>query len=258
MNNLINDIKWRDLVSYERWEIVKELFLPVPWLVMSLTSAYYQFYLLSVICAFYFFLTSLRVSHNAFHYALGLPRRFTDIIMLVQSMLMLGSLHAVQCTHLLHHKHCMTNEDIEGKVAKQKIWTVLIKGPLFPLAIHYYALKYAKRNKLGWIYSEILLNAIIIISVFFVLDIFILKLHFTLMLAGYCFSAFFAVWTVHRKCAQNKYSIRTLRGKFKNLLFYNMFFHLEHHLFPGVPTCHLPQLAKRIDDAGVKSYEYVF
>ena len=27
---------------------------------------------------------------------------------------------------------------------------------------------------------------------------------------------------------------------------YNMFFHLEHHLFPGVPTIKLPALAKRI------------
>ena len=26
-----------------------------------------------------------------------------------------------------------------------------------------------------------------------------------------------------------------------------MFYHLEHHLFPNVPTCHLPQLASRLD-----------
>jgi fatty acid desaturase len=28
-----------------------------------------------------------------------------------------------------------------------------------------------------------------------------------------------------------------------------MFFHVEHHLFPAVPTCHLPQLARRLDEA---------
>ncbi|MBK8345469.1 MAG: fatty acid desaturase [Bacteroidetes bacterium] len=27
-----------------------------------------------------------------------------------------------------------------------------------------------------------------------------------------------------------------------------MFYHTEHHLFPKVPTCHLPQLAARIDE----------
>ena len=26
-----------------------------------------------------------------------------------------------------------------------------------------------------------------------------------------------------------------------------MFYHTEHHLFPKVPTCHLPELAERID-----------
>jgi beta-carotene hydroxylase len=28
-----------------------------------------------------------------------------------------------------------------------------------------------------------------------------------------------------------------------------MFYHLEHHLFPAVPTCNLGKLAKRLDAA---------
>lgn len=225
---------------------------------MSMACAAYDYYLPAIFCSFYFFLTSLRMSHNAFHYALGLPKRVTDIVMLVQSVLMLGSLHAIQYTHLNHHKHCMTNKDIEGTVAHQKIWEVLVKGPLFPVALHYFALKNAKSENLKWIYSELLLNVAVIVSIFFVFDMFLLKLHVILMLSGYSLSAFFAVWTVHRQCEAPKLRIRTLRGKFRNLLFYNMFFHLEHHLFPAVPTCHLPQLAKRLDEAGIDNYELVF
>jgi fatty acid desaturase len=30
---------------------------------------------------------------------------------------------------------------------------------------------------------------------------------------------------------------------------FEMFFHLEHHLFPKVPTSHLPRLADRLDSA---------
>jgi fatty acid desaturase len=26
-----------------------------------------------------------------------------------------------------------------------------------------------------------------------------------------------------------------------------MFFHVEHHLFPAVPTCHQPELARWLD-----------
>jgi fatty acid desaturase len=35
----------------------------------------------------------------------------------------------------------------------------------------------------------------------------------------------------------------------KNRISFEMFFHLEHHLFPKVPTCHLPRLAERLDQA---------
>jgi len=33
----------------------------------------------------------------------------------------------------------------------------------------------------------------------------------------------------------------------KSRLSYAMFFHVEHHLFPAVPTCHLAMLAARLD-----------
>lgn len=40
---------------------------------------------------------------------------------------------------------------------------------------------------------------------------------------------------------------RTIRGRLKGWATYDMFYHLEHHLFPAVPTCRLPELAKRLD-----------
>ena len=33
----------------------------------------------------------------------------------------------------------------------------------------------------------------------------------------------------------------------KSAVSFGMFYHLEHHLFPRVPTCHLPALAERLD-----------
>ena len=117
---------------------------------------------------------------------------------------------------------------------------------------------FAQRKNLLWIYAELGLNAAVIFGVFFVFDIFALKWHVTLMITGHCLSAFFAVWSVHRGCNSPDFPARTLRGKLKNLLFYNMFFHFEHHLFPQVPTCHLPILAQRIDKAGIRNYELVF
>lgn len=42
---------------------------------------------------------------------------------------------------------------------------------------------------------------------------------------------------------------RTQRTGWKNKITFSMFYHLEHHLFPAVPTIKLPELAKRIDEA---------
>ncbi len=42
---------------------------------------------------------------------------------------------------------------------------------------------------------------------------------------------------------------RTQRTGLKNKITFSMFYHLEHHLFPSVPTIKLPELAKRIDKA---------
>jgi fatty acid desaturase len=59
--------------------------------------------------------------------------------------------------------------------------------------------------------------------------------------------AFFAVWTVHHDTGENPEMARTQRGKWKNRITFSMFYHLEHHLFPAVPTIKLPELAMRID-----------
>jgi fatty acid desaturase len=74
-----------------------------------------------------------------------------------------------------------------------------------------------------------------------------LRYHVIAMVAGQCLTAFFAVWTVHHHCDRTHYIARTLRSRIKNRITFDMFRHIEHHLFPRVPTCHLPELSRRID-----------
>lgn len=89
--------------------------------------------------------------------------------------------------------------------------------------------------------------AAFIIAVFF-RHITFLQYHVLAMLAGELLTGFFAVWTVHHDCDEEVFA-RTLSRQWKNRLTYNMFYHLEHHLFPGVPTIKLPILAARIREA---------
>ena len=80
------------------------------------------------------------------------------------------------------------------------------------------------------------------------LDVKFLFYHSLVMVGGELLSAFFAVWSVHHDCDENTIA-RTQRSGWKNVITYSMFYHLEHHLFPAVPTIKLPELARRIDEA---------
>jgi fatty acid desaturase len=73
--------------------------------------------------------------------------------------------------------------------------------------------------------------------------------HLVIVAIAQCLTAFFAVWITHRGCEGEALIARTQRGRLVNLLSYNMFFHLEHHLFPGVPVKRLGVIAARLDAA---------
>ncbi len=264
MNNprILKREQWQDLLGYQPWETAKELLLPIPWFFLAMWSSHQQFYWLTLFASGYFFLACLRVSHNAFHYCLGLSRKVTDGVMLVLSVLMMTSMRAHQFTHMQHHRHCLTEKDVEGHVARQGFFEMLLHAPLFTMGLHIAALNQAKSKQRFWIKFELLLNIVWIVLVWFWWDVDALKIHTVLMLLSHAVSPVFTVWSVHRDCetdeASNKYDSRTLRSTWLSTLALNMFFHLEHHAYPAIPTCHLPELAKRLDRAGLEDYKTVF
>lgn len=240
---------WRDLVPVTRLEILWELILPAMWLSASLVMAEYGYYLAALSLSFMFFLTGLRLVHNAFHSALGFSRGATEAVLWVMSMVMLGSLHAVRFNHIRHHHLRVADGDVEGQSAEMSAWGALLFGPIFPILLHVTALRYGDQKLRAMVIAELGINAFWVALVFRVFDSQTLRYHVFAMAAGQCFTAFFAVWTVHHHCDRTHYIARTLRNRIKNQITFNMFLHVEHHLCPRVPTCHLPELSKRIDRA---------
>ncbi len=244
----LRQIKWRDLVGLGPGERLWEMTLPLPWLALAIGGFAAPWPALGGVGAVFFFLTGLRLSHNAQHYALGVTRRAHDLILFGLSVLMLGSMHAIQTTHLHHHRHCLDDEDIEAAHVRHPAWRVLLTGWLFPLRMHRAAYRLADRRRRRWILAE--LGAMAgWITVACVFELPALRWFVGAMLVGEAFTAYFAVWIVHRGCTHDGQIARTQRGWLRNLVSYAMFYHLEHHLFPAVPTCHLPELARRLDAA---------
>lgn len=241
----LQQVHWKDLVNLSPNQRIIELSISTPWFVLSLLAAYLEWYLVALPLSFVFFLTCLRQVHNGFHLALGVSKTLTDWIIWFNSILMFGSMHAVKYNHLQHHKHCLTDGDIEGKSAQMPAWKALLYGPLFPIELHINALKNGSNEIRNWVIIE-LGSIVIVYGLIFWLATPMLIYHAIAMLIGECLTAFFAVWTVHHDCDEDMPS-RTLRGVWKNFMTYNMFYHMEHHLFPKVPTINLPKLADRID-----------
>ena len=242
-------VAWRDLVPVSRAEVAGELLLPLLWLGLSLAIAGQGHPVIALGFSFMFFLTGLRLVHNAFHQALGLSTRATDIVLWFLSLAMLGSMHAVKFNHLRHHRLSLGDGDVEGRSARMPAWRALLFGPAFPVLLHRTALIRGSQKLRFTVLAELIMNVVWIGIVFGALHVGILRYHVAAMLTGQCLTAFFAVWTVHHHCDRTHYIARTIRNRIKNAVTFNMFRHIEHHLFPAVPTCHLPELSKRIDIA---------
>jgi fatty acid desaturase len=238
-------VPWKDLVPMTRREKLNEILLPIPWLISSVYGYQQGWIPFGLFCSFYFFLTGLRVSHGAQHYSLGLPRRAQDWALFALSTLMMGSMHAVQVSHLNHHRHCLEEEDYEGGVAREGVGAALCTGPLFILRLHLGAWHIGAQRSRRWIAAELACVGALAIYAVLPEAAFALACHISVMLIGECFTGFFAVWTVHHDCEDA--SGRTQRGDWLNRMSYNMFLHNEHHSYPAVPTVHLHRLANRMD-----------
>ena len=242
----VSPVEWKDLVPLTWKEKWVEITLSLPWLFLSLWLYSRGDFLLGAVCSFYFFLTGLRQSHGAQHYSLGISRPGHDLLLYALSVLMFGSMHAVQASHLQHHRHCLEAEDTEGRVARERWWLAILIGPLFLTRLHQTAWRIGTRRQRCWIAAEVLsIGAMILICVSLGARS-AWHWHATAMLLGECLTAFFAVWIVHHDTPDP--AGRTQRGAWINRLSYNMFFHMEHHLYPAVPTPHLHLLAERLDE----------
>jgi fatty acid desaturase len=241
-------VQWRDLVPMRRRDGLFECLHPLPWLLGSWWFAANALWLLAAPCSFMFFLTALRLNHEAIHRNLGFGARGHQRVIHALSLVMLGSNTAIAFNHLRHHAHVGRPEDVEGKCGQMPLWRVLAYGPLFPLEL----LRTAWARGTGAVkrrmVTDLVLNVAIVVAAAFSGSA-ALRYHIPMMLAAQSLTALFAVWITHRGCHGEELIARTQRSRLINFVTYNMFFHLEHHLFPAVPVKRLGRLAERLDAA---------
>lgn len=259
-----HSVPWRDLVPHQRFETARELCLPLPWLLAAVACGHqasaadaagwvpWGWTVLMGIAVIFVFMLGLRVAHNAFHGTLGLTRRGDHWVMAAISVMMLGSSHAINYTHMYHHKHCMEKGDVEGELAALPFWRALLKSPIYPFYIHIVALRDAPVTQKRWVQAELCVSLLVQCVMLVWLESSVYALYGSMMLVANLSAPMVGIWAVHRGCEGSPTDARSCRSPVVNFLTCGMFYHAEHHLFPAVPTRHLAELAKRIDATGVR------
>jgi fatty acid desaturase len=247
-SEILKKVEWKDLKKLSVREMLIENNLTIPWLLISLTLAYFGYYIAALPFSAFYFLTALRQVHNGFHNSLGTTKFLTWLTLYLNSISMMSSIHAVKYNHIRHHKYCLGEDDYEGKSAGMTWYGAILYGPVHMFLIHKITLQFANKNYKRNVWLELISITAFAFFVFF-FNIHFLIYHIIVMVIGEFMMAFFAVWTVHHDTDESPEFARTQRDGWKNKITFSMFYHLEHHLFPAVPTIKLPELAKRIDQA---------
>ena len=239
------NIEWQDLRQLSLGETVYNIFLSLPFLLLSWWSAWQGWWLLALVATFFFFTAALRQAHDCYHRTLGVEKLATETMLFFLSITMLCSTHAIRHTHLNHHRDPLGDSDVEGNWARLPWYQAILGGGIFSIMIQGFGLTHGSRRNRMLVGFDLLLIFAVIATAFITMHP-VLIYHVLVMILANIMVGFFAVWSVHHGCDDVVYA-RSERHPLINLLTFNLLYHIEHHLFPAVPTNHLPILAKRLD-----------
>ena len=249
-------VQWQDLRVLSKLQIAYNLILPYPFLLLSWWFASQSWYLPACLATYFFFAAAFRQAHDGYHHSLNISKRATTAILLLLSTLLLTSLHSIRATHMEHHRNLLGDSDVEGSLAKLPWYQAMLGGVKYRFDIYRQGLTLSNRGnrRLAWLEFMLifLVVAMIVISLLSAAtpNVWsqVAAYHLITMVLANASVGVIAVWGVHHDCG-DEVMARTERNNLVNALTFNLLYHAEHHLFPAVPSNHLPELARRLDEA---------
>lgn len=142
-----------DTPSLSRAQQVLELARPWVLFAAYVTAAVQGWWLLLPPIALVTFLAAFVQLHDAMHGALGLPRRWNDVVIGAAGLLLLKSGHALMATHMRHHGKVLARDDPEGGVVHWRLVRVLLAGPFHVLGNRRRALAIAPRTRTSQLFE---------------------------------------------------------------------------------------------------------
>ncbi|MEO0649478.1 MAG: fatty acid desaturase [Planctomycetota bacterium] len=240
-----------DLLQTSRGQRRRTLVRPI-WLIAAygLTATFGPFWLLPPI-VFLIFVAVVTATHDVVHDALGLDPRWRDLALFLLGAVLFESGHAYRRTHRRHHDVFPGPDDPEGAPAKASWLRCLLEAPLFLPRLWWWAFQQAggfPRERV-WLLVEACwfvlgaLGAVLLVD-----QAPTASAYFAMALVGSWSYPLLTVHLPHRPDGTTAvHQTHTLRGHLLPRLFLELTYHLEHHLYPKVPSHNLPDLSKRVE-----------
>ncbi|MCB0826000.1 MAG: fatty acid desaturase [Armatimonadetes bacterium] len=225
--------------------------MPYLYALLFMVAWHHVQYWLCVIALVMVFSACSTSTHDVVHRSLGLTARQTEWLLCLLGLPVLESGHAYRLTHLNHHKRFPHDDDLEGEAAHMPIWKVILVGPLFLPKLWLYGWQAAKDrpDQRRWLILEALFPIVGVVCGWLLLPVTsgLLAFSVTVLLSSF-FYPLFAVHLPHRHFEEPRVKQAwTCRGRWIPRIFLPLAYHLEHHLYPLVPSHNLPKLAERLE-----------
>jgi beta-carotene hydroxylase len=195
------------------------------------------------------FITYVSTSHDLLHRTLGFSRGVNDVLLSVIEALVLRSGHAFRLTHLHHHRRFPHDDDVEGAVVRLPWWRALLTGMGHQTQLFRWAWSRASAAERKWMATEAAwVMACIVVSVLAARVTMIPLVYVVLVVTSSWLYPFATVWVPHHSPGETAVTQTiAVRGRWVPELFLQHTYHLEHHLYPAVPSHRWPELARRLD-----------
>jgi fatty acid desaturase len=250
----------RDLVLTTRRQRIVALCRPYAGLACFAAAAYFGLWWLLPPIVFFIFVSIVTVTHDVVHGSLGLGRRASDWALLALGAVVLESGHAYRLTHHQHHRVFPGPDDPEGDPARLTLASAILYGPLFLPRLWWWSFRRSRGRPAQriWLVAEAGIAVGFLSAAVALRDVTPAPLVYAgLVIVGSWTYPLLTVHLPHRHYGDTPLTqTHTLRGRIVPALFLELTYHLEHHLYPRVPSHNLPELAARLDpilkEAGVE------
>jgi beta-carotene hydroxylase len=214
-------------------------------------AAWFGWWWLTPVLVFLIFVAIVTVTHDVVHGTLGLTPRQTEIALFVFGAFLLESGHAYRITHLRHHRTFPGDDDPEGDPARMSLLRAILYGPLFLPRLWLWAYRQARHQpaQRRWLLAEAAWAISVPVAGILLWSLTAAVLVYAILaIIGSWVYPLLTVYLPHHNYGDTPWTqTGTLRGHIIPALFLELTYHLEHHLYPAVPSHHLPELARRLE-----------